>query len=130
MTFALVSLQPALERWLKLEMEESEAKLRKQGKNPLDEWLKRSKPYMAPWLLLYPLALGIAMMVALVSRPASGPCLTIGTLAVGTGLLLLIQFGMFGPPAVSAFYDQVVKEGSPGAALLVSLVLDIRLVAQ
>jgi hypothetical protein len=125
-TFALFSLQPALDRWVKMEMEKTESEWRQAGKNPMDEWLKRSKPFMAPWLLLYPLALGIAGFVSLVSRPGNGSCLTVGGLVCTTGLLLLVQFGMFGPPVVSAFYDHFAKEGSPGAAFLLSLVLDVR----
>lgn len=125
-SLALASLQPALDRWTKMESEATEAKWRKSGRNPLDEWLKRSKPYMAPWLFLYPLALGFGMFITITSRPTVGSCSAVGASSMITGLLLLVQFGGFGPPAVGAFYDELAKNGNHEAALIASLVLDVQ----
>ena len=86
--------------------------------------MKQSKPYMAPWLLFYPFALGFAAIYTAVARPTTGSCMTVGCLVGATAFLVLVQFGILRLPAVSAFHDKIAKESS-GDALLLSLLLDV-----
>jgi hypothetical protein len=126
-TFALISLQPALERWAKMEMEVTEAEWRRAGKNPTVEWIKRGKPYMAPWLLVLPLLMLLSGLSALTSAPTRGACWMIFVSALVTLLVLAAQFGIAGSPAVRAIYDEMAREGHGAeAALVLSLLLDVR----
>ena len=127
-TFALISLQPALERWAKIEMKQTEVEWRRAGKNPTVEWIKRGKPYMAPWLLVLPLLMLLSGLSAMTSAPTRGACWMIFVSAFAALLVLVVQFGIAGSPAVRAIYDEMAREGGhgAGAALVLSLLLAVR----
>lgn len=124
-SFALVTLHPALEAAAKTEVARQEIKWLSEGKSPFKEWMKRSRPYLATWLALSPLCLLCACLWVLVSQPEVGSCLTVLTLSGVSGLIIAIQFGIFGPPALAAFYEQLGAVDGP-TALVASLLIDVR----
>jgi hypothetical protein len=99
--FGIMSYHPVLEYQSQLERAQAEAERRRTGKDPSDERLKDSRRYMAQWMLVYPLAVGIALLIAVFSGPTKRACLNVAGLMGIAGLLLFIQFGVVGSPAMA-----------------------------
>lgn len=127
-SFALVTLHPALEVAAKLETNRQEARWAREGKSPLEEWMKRSRPYLATWLAIGPLCLLTACVWVMVSQPAYGSYITVLALSAVSGLIVAIQFGVYGPPALAAFYEQLGKI-DVAAAIAVALLIDFKFTA-
>lgn len=127
-SFALVTLHPALDAAAKLEVTRQENKWLSEGKSPLKEWMKRSRPYLATWLVISPLCLLSACVWVMISLPTMGSYLTVLTLSGISGIIVAVQFGIFGPPALGAFYEQLgTIDGS--AAIVASLLIEVRYTA-
>lgn len=125
-TFARLSWNPLFERLLLRELKISEADQRFIRTQFGGKWLQDPRFDMAPWLVLHPVSLLIAMLVVVIAQPTRTVCVTVGMLSLVAALLLLVQFAILEPPIVQALYDRLLADRDPSLTIVIAILFDVQ----